>query len=152
MLTRWDPFQDMLNLRRIVDRFFDNVNPDNPWAQSTLWGSAVDVVKNKDDFIVKASVPDISFDDQDISYADDSLTIKGKLNQIMRSRKTNITCVSVAMDHFPAALGCLRRSRRMQLKPLTKMVCFHFVYQNLSKKSRNGSPSRLAIKKCSKAK
>ena len=30
-LTRWDPFQEMLNLRRTVDRLFDNVNPDNPW-------------------------------------------------------------------------------------------------------------------------
>jgi HSP20 family protein len=40
---------------------------------------ALDVVENKDDFIVKASVPGINPDDLDISYADDTLTIKGEI-------------------------------------------------------------------------
>ena len=79
MLTRWDPFQEMLNLRRTVDRLFDNTSPDREWGQSTMWGLAVDVVENKDDFIVKASVPGINPDDLDISYADDTLTIKGEI-------------------------------------------------------------------------
>jgi HSP20 family protein len=79
MLTRWDPFQEMLNLRRTVDRLFDNVGADNAWAQSTTWGLAVDVVENKDEFIVKASVPGINPDDLDISYVDDTLTIKGEI-------------------------------------------------------------------------
>ncbi len=77
MLTRWDPFQEMLNLRRTVDRLFDNSNPDN--CQSMQWGLAVDVVENKDDFIVKASVPGINPDDLDVSYNDDTLTIKGEI-------------------------------------------------------------------------
>jgi len=79
MLTRWDPFQEMLNLRRTVDRLFDNASPDREWGQSPMWGLAVDVVENKDDFIVKASVPGIHLDDLDISYADDTLTIKGDI-------------------------------------------------------------------------
>jgi len=79
MLTRWDPFQEMLNLRRTVDRLFDNVGSDHEWAQPSMWGLAVDVVENKDDFIVKASVPGINPDVLDISYADDTLTIKGEI-------------------------------------------------------------------------
>ena len=79
MLTRWDPFQEMLNLRRTVDRLFDNASADQDWAQSPLWGLAVDLVENKDDFIVKASIPGIHPDDLDISYADDTLTIKGEI-------------------------------------------------------------------------
>jgi HSP20 family protein len=78
MLTRWDPFQEMLNLRRTVDRLFDNVGPDHEWLP-TQWGLAVDVAENKDDFIVKASVPGIKPDDLDISYADDILTIRGEI-------------------------------------------------------------------------
>jgi HSP20 family protein len=39
----------------------------------------VDVAENKDDFIVKASVPGIKPDDLDISYADDTLTIRGEI-------------------------------------------------------------------------
>jgi HSP20 family protein len=77
MLTRWDPFQEMLNLRRTVDRLFDNASPDHEWAQPALWGLAVDMVENKDDFIIKASIPGINPEDLDISYSDDTLTIKG---------------------------------------------------------------------------
>jgi len=78
MLTRWDPFQEMLNLRRTVDRLFDNTNPEHEW-QTMQWGLAVDVVENKDDFIVKASVPGINPEDLDVSYVDDTLTIKGEV-------------------------------------------------------------------------
>ncbi len=81
MLTRWDPFQEMLNLRRTVDRLFDNVTPDHEWSQPTMWGLAVDMVENKDDFILKASVPGINPDDLDISYSDDTLTIKGEIKE-----------------------------------------------------------------------
>ena len=79
MLTRWDPFQEMLNLRRTVDRLFDNANSDGEWGQPSMWGLAVDVVENKDEFIVKASVPGINPDDLDVSYTGDTLTIKGEI-------------------------------------------------------------------------
>ena len=69
----------MLNLRRTLDRLFDNVSPDNSWAQSTMWGLAVDVVENKDYFIVKASVPGINPDDLHVSQADNTLTIKSEI-------------------------------------------------------------------------
>jgi HSP20 family protein len=78
MLSRWDPFQEMLNLRRTVDRLFDNAGADHEWPQMQ-WGLAVDVVENKDDFIVKASVPGINPDDLDVSYVDDTLTVKGEI-------------------------------------------------------------------------
>ena len=79
MLTRWDPFQEMMNLRRTVDRLFDNVSTDHDWAQPTQWGLAVDVAENKDAIIVKASVPGINPDDLDVSYSDDTLTIRGEI-------------------------------------------------------------------------
>lgn len=79
MLTRWDPFQEMLNLRRTVDRLFDNVGNDRDWMQPATWGLAVDVVENKDDFIVKASVPGMNPDDIEVSYSDDTLTIRGEM-------------------------------------------------------------------------
>jgi HSP20 family protein len=81
MLTRWDPLQEMLNLRRTVDRLFDNVTPEHDWSQPAMWGLAVDMVENKDEFIVKASVPGIKPDDLDISYSDDTLTIKGEIKE-----------------------------------------------------------------------
>ena len=77
MLTRWDPFQEMLNLRRTVDRLFDNASNDPEWNQAPLWGLAVDVVENKDDFVVKASVPGINPDDLNISEESPYYTERG---------------------------------------------------------------------------
>ena len=79
MLTRWDPFQEMLNLHRTVDRLFDNVSTNQDRSQPDMWGLAVDVLEKDDDFIVKASVPGIKPEDLDISYSDETLTIKGEI-------------------------------------------------------------------------
>ena len=80
MLTRWDPFREMMNLRRTVDRLFDNTvaTQGDEWAQPMPWGLSLDVIENKDDFVVKASIPGIDPDDIDITYTDDTLTIKGE--------------------------------------------------------------------------
>ena len=89
MLTRWDPFQEMLNLRQSVNRLFDNVSTDHEWVQPTMWGLAVDAVENKDDFIIKASVPGINPENLDFSYSDDTLTIKGEIksdNEVKENR------------------------------------------------------------------
>jgi hypothetical protein len=89
MLTRWDPFQEMLNLRRTVDRLFDNANPDHEW-QPTQWGLAVDVVENKDDFMTLKSRMLMTL-----------LPSKVSSNRKTRSKRTNITCASAAMVPLP---------------------------------------------------
>ncbi len=135
MLTRWDPFQEMLNLRRTVDRFFDNVNPDRDWP-SMQWGLALDVVENKDDFTVKASVPGINPDDLDVSYVDDTLTIKGEIksdNEVkdeqyhMRERRYGSFARSITLPvkikgdaieaNYQAGVLTLRLPKAEEVKP-----------------------------------
>jgi len=77
MLTRWDPFQEMIQLRNAVDRLFDStVAPFT--AQPTTWGLALDVIEKDDEFVVKASVPGINPDDLEITFTDNVLTIQGE--------------------------------------------------------------------------
>jgi len=78
MLTRWDPFQEMINLRSAVDRLFDTSFGPAENHQPTTWGLALDVVEKEDEFLVKASVPGINPDDLDITFTDNVLTIKGE--------------------------------------------------------------------------
>ena len=77
MLTRWDPFQEMIQLRNTFDRLFDNNSPLTS-AQTTTWGLALDVMEKDDEYIVKASVPGINPDDLEITFTDNVLTIKGE--------------------------------------------------------------------------
>jgi HSP20 family protein len=80
MLTRWDPFQEMWNLRSAVDRLFDSsLGLQSGWQQPEAWGLALDIVENKDEFLVKASLPGMNPDDLEITYTQNLLTIKGEL-------------------------------------------------------------------------
>jgi HSP20 family protein len=80
MLTRWDPFREMLSMRRAMDRFFDRaIEPS--WSDTPMWDLALDVVENKDDFLVKASLPGINPDELEITFTDNVLTIKGETKE-----------------------------------------------------------------------
>ena len=79
MLTRYDPFQEMLTLRRAVNRLFENsFDAVADTVQSATWGLALDLVEDDDAFIVKASIPGINPDDLEITFTDNTLTIKGE--------------------------------------------------------------------------
>lgn len=81
MLTRFDPFREMLSLRRAMDRMFDRaLDTDQTW-QTLTWDLALDVAENKDEFIVKASIPGINPDDLEITFTDNVLTIKGQTKE-----------------------------------------------------------------------
>ncbi len=79
MLTRWDPFRDMLSMRRAMDRFFDRAL--EPMSDSPMWDLPLDVVENKDEFVVKASLPGMNPDDLEITFNDNVLTIKGETKE-----------------------------------------------------------------------
>lgn len=82
MLTKWDPFQDMLNLRNIVDHMFEDFyGGERPLTRTSTWGLALDLVENEDEFTVKASLPGIKPDDIDITYTENTLTIKGDIKE-----------------------------------------------------------------------
>lgn len=79
MLSRWDPFRDMLSMRRAMDRLFDHSM--EPWPENAMWDLPLDVVENKDEFVVKASLPGMNPDDLEITFNDNVLTIKGETKE-----------------------------------------------------------------------
>ena len=83
MLTRWDPFREMLNLRSAIDRMFEDAFIGEPlWERTpTAWSLALDVAETEDEFVVKASVPGIKPDDLEITYSGNTLTIKGETKE-----------------------------------------------------------------------
>lgn len=113
MLTRWDPFSELVNLRRTVDRLFDNTigTQGDEWAQPMTWGLALDVVENKDDFEIKASIPGIDPEDIEITYSDNTLSIKGETrsdreekdgNYHLRERRFGSFARSIRLPHVKA--------------------------------------------------
>jgi HSP20 family protein len=78
MLTRWDPYREMMSMRRAMDRLIEGSLGDEINGQSNQWGLALDVVEDEDAYVVKASVPGINPDDLDITYSKGVLTIQGE--------------------------------------------------------------------------
>ena len=79
MLSRYDPFREMMTLRSAMDRLFDNafVGSRGDW-EAVNWELALDVSETGDEYLVKASVPGINPDDLEITYNNKVLTIKGE--------------------------------------------------------------------------
>ena len=108
MLTRWDPFQEMLSLRNTVDRLLDNsFGTLSANDQSFTWGLALDVVEKGDEFIVKASVPGVNPDDIEVTFTNNVLTIKGEIKSEtenkedryhMRERRYGSFSRSISLD------------------------------------------------------
>lgn len=84
-LIRWDPFREMMTLRTQMDRLMEDLfNLPTAWSEgeaTTFWRLPLDVIERDDAFIVKASLPGVKPEDLDISYVDNTLTIKGELKE-----------------------------------------------------------------------
>jgi len=82
MLTRFDPFREMNQLRRAMDRVFDDTL-ERRYAdfEQNVSALALDVLENEDAFLVKATIPGIDPGDLDITYNNDTLTIQGEMKQ-----------------------------------------------------------------------
>jgi HSP20 family protein len=81
-IVRWDPFRDMIAMRSQMDQIMDEwlraSNTVENGENSQAMRLAVDVSETESNFVVKASIPGINPDDLDISFSDNTLTIRGE--------------------------------------------------------------------------
>jgi len=78
-ITKYDPFRDILDLRREMDRLIDRSFGSTGVSWSSNWDLPLDVVENDNEYVVKASLPGIKSDDIEITYNDRMLTISGEV-------------------------------------------------------------------------
>ena len=87
-LTLWNPYREMMTLRRQLDSFFDDSFFKLSGYQRPLleriWGLDLDVVENDESFLIQASVPGIDPEQLDITLENNVLTIKGELDEEKR--------------------------------------------------------------------
>ena len=78
MLSRWDPFREVVSLRHALDRLFDEsfVRPSN--GTPPAGGIPLDIREEDNTLFVKASLPGLKPEDIHIEVKDDVLTIWGE--------------------------------------------------------------------------
>lgn len=79
-VIRWKPWDELEGLRRDMDRMFDNFYRSASSDVENLYGMypPVDIKETKDELILTAEIPGISKDDINISFTENTLTIKGE--------------------------------------------------------------------------
>lgn len=78
-VVRWDPFREMMQMRRSVDRMMDQAMDGSGWDEPMRWALPVDVAENNDAYIVKASLPGVNPDDINITYDNHVLTLSTEM-------------------------------------------------------------------------
>ncbi len=76
-LVRWQPFQEMENIRQQMDRMFDELAGFNREYTST-WAPAIELEDRDDNLILRAEVPGIEGKDLDIQVAREAVSIAGE--------------------------------------------------------------------------
>jgi len=79
-ITRWNPYRDLALMRRSMDRMADSFfGEGEEYPETVTWGIALDVVEEEDEFVVQASLPGVKPEDVDVTFSNNTLTIKGEV-------------------------------------------------------------------------
>lgn len=77
MLMRWQPFDEIENLRRQIDQVFDELKaPSN--KQSETWTPAIELQDSPENLILRAQLPGIDRKDLDIQVTREAVLIAGE--------------------------------------------------------------------------
>ena len=78
-LMRWEPFRELADLRREMERIFDQFLEERPARKARgAWLPTVDIYERNDHFVVRADIPGVRPENIDVSVQDDVLTIHGE--------------------------------------------------------------------------
>ena len=76
-LVRWEPFMGFRNLHSVLNDWFDN-DGDRSQAQAGAWYPAVDVLEEKDAYLIHAELPGMKREDIHVELNDGNLVLSGE--------------------------------------------------------------------------
>lgn len=89
-LMRWDPFRELSDIRRTMDRWFEDAfGRAGRLIPVEEFGMPVDLYETDNEVIVKAALPGVKPEDVDISITGETLTIKGESKQESEVKEGN---------------------------------------------------------------
>jgi HSP20 family protein len=86
----WDPFSSLAEIQDEMNRLFDtSLRRTGTGPFDGAFVPAIDVVEEKDNFLVRADLPGLSKDDVSVTLQDNYLTIKGEKKHETETKETN---------------------------------------------------------------
>lgn len=88
MLTRWDPFRDMMSFREAMDRMMEDTFRTGFMRTGAMGVSVpIDVVETEDSYTLKAALPGIRPEDVSITSQGSTITIQGEIREETEGQK-----------------------------------------------------------------
>ncbi len=98
-VTRWNPFREIAEMQRQLDRAFDDA-----WSQNDRRLAAnqmpLDVAETESDYRVIANLPGLTVDDINVNFHDGVLTISGDVQDTRNEDGNNILVRERAFGKF----------------------------------------------------
>ena len=85
----WEPFGNIEDIREEMNRMFDTSLRRRGSLFDSAFAPAIDVVEEKDNYLVKADLPGLSKDDVNVAIQDNFLTIKGERKHEVEKKESN---------------------------------------------------------------
>ena len=85
----WDPFGSLEEVREEMNRMFDTSLRRRGSLFAGAFVPAIDVVEEKESFLVKADLPGLGKDDVSVAIQDNFLTIKGERKHEIEKKDSN---------------------------------------------------------------
>ena len=104
-LIRWTPQKNLNNFRHEFEDLFNSYGLDKFFKNdeerlASTWSPAIDVLENKDNYVIEAELPGIDKKDVKIDITDDLLTIKGEKQTSKNQDSNNYYCTERVYGSF----------------------------------------------------
>ncbi len=99
LLTRWDPFRDLVRMQEELTRAFDDRLTFRP-GESMGWTPACDIYEDGDEVVVRAELSGVEPKDVDIRFENGVLTLKGERKLEKEDKRENYHRVELSYGTF----------------------------------------------------
>jgi HSP20 family protein len=98
-MQRWEPVGEMMTLRNVMDRLFNDsyVPSTRAWVGFDDEGVIpMDIYQNANDIVIKASMPGFKPEEVDIQITGDTLLIRGEHKEEKEVKEDNYVCKEIS--------------------------------------------------------
>ncbi len=88
-IVRWDPFREMMSLRQMMNRVFDESFNRQLGGVEDWNGPSVDMYQTDKELVIKAVMPGLKPEDIDITVTGDVLTLRGEVKKEQEIKEAN---------------------------------------------------------------
>jgi HSP20 family protein len=103
-LIRWEPTRELQSIQQEMNRLFGSVFNGQEDVRVSRWIPAMDLVEEKDQYVLRADLPGISESDVKIELEDNVLTLSGERRSEHESRGEGYYRVERASGRFARSL------------------------------------------------